>query len=318
MEDVCAVLAVNGRIPRRAVVLPDGALGDRRAWPAVAESDLLSRLCEIARGARGVPVYPRRTADLLERALGDNSPGAWEAVRDDLETGDLDMDVAVTVLRQPCNAAALVACLAGAREQDHLVHVACLLSRVLDRVPAEAREEMGRALACQVRAVMDVLARHGGLMTRDVRDAVLDGFGKMLGKAALPGSRVAELLLHALDERRDELLRLFLHVPPAYLDHRPQILPLLLDRAKSAPAASRYPLLAMLARIEGSFPGVLRGHEHALADIVCSSLAPDQLDCRECLAAAALVESVGDGLSRALAAALRVCSAALVRRAAGP
>lgn len=316
MEDVCAVLTVKGRIPRRAVVLPDGALDDRRAWPAVPESDLLSRLCELARAARGLPVYPRRTADLLERALCDNAPGAWEAVRDDLETGDLDVDVAAAVLRQSSNAAALVACLAGARAQEHLVHVACLLARVLDRVPVEVRDDIGRALACQVRAVMDVLVRHGGLMTRDVRDAVLSGFGKMLAKAALPDARVAELLLHALESQRDELVRLFLHVPPAYLDHRPQILPLLLDRARAAPPAARYPLLALLARIEASYPGVLRGHEHELADVVCSSLAPDQLDCRECVAAAALVEAMeGPALTRALAAALRVCGTALVRRA---
>lgn len=317
MEDVCAVLTVKGRIPRRAVVLPDGSLGDRRTWPRVPESELLSRLCEVARAATGAPVYPRRTTDLLERALCDNSPGAWEAVFDDLESGDFDVDVATAVLRQSSNASALVACLAGARAQEHLVHVACLLSRVLEAVSGEVRDEMGRALACQVRSVMDVLVRHGALLTRDVRDAVLSGLGRMLGKAVLPGPRIAELLLHALDTGRDELLRLFLHVPLEYLDHRPQILPLLLDRAKAAGTpAARYPLLAMLARIEGAFPGVLRGHENALADIVCSCLTPDQLDCRECAAAAALIESVGlTPLTRALASALRVCSAALVQRA---
>lgn len=314
MEDVCAVLRVGGKIPRRAV-LRDGGLLDKTACVEEVETELLSRLCEIARASCGQPVHPRRTAELVESALCDNCPAAWSAIRDDLLTGDLNVDIAASVLCHNSNASAVVACLVGATSDDHRLHVACLLARVIDALPDDTRAEMGRALACQLRAVMNALANSGALMGREMRDAVLGGFGKILEKTGLPDSRTAELVLHALSTKRDELLRLFLHVSPAYLEHRPQILPLLLDRAKSAPPSCKYPVIAMLAKIVGEFPHVVKGHEAELSDIVCGAL-PDQLDCRECLAAATLLVAAGgcgNAVVKALARALRVCSAALVR-----
>lgn len=314
LAQMLAVLRVNGRVPRRAVLLPDGALADRAAHPDVPELELVSRLCEIACLAAGQPVYPRHTATLLETALACNAPGAWEAVKDDLVTGDLDLDAAVAFLQQGSACTALVGCLVGARDGTHMLHVGVVLSRVLGRLSDESRAETGRALACQLRALMDAFVRFGAFMNRDTRDAVLGGFGAVLAAAGVPDSRAAELVLYALGQRRDELLRLFLHVPPTFLPHRPQILAELLDRAAAAPG--QYPLVALLARLVAAHPDAVRGHERDLAAVVRGALPAAELDARTCLAAAALATAAGgcgdEATAAALARALQSCAASLV------
>jgi hypothetical protein len=320
-----AVLAVNGVVPRRAVLLEDGGLADRTHHPDRPEAELVSRLCEIVRGASGVACYPRSTAALAELALRDNDPGAWQCVRDDLVTGDLDMDTVAAVLRQSANAAALIACFVGARDARHLVHVACFMARALDVLHEETRDDMGRAIACQLRAFMDALLAHASSMTRDVLEAVMAGCGKMLARVGLPDVRIADAVTYALGRRCDDLLRLFLHVPPTFADHRPhQVVPALVDRAaacRNQPHALYGPL-ALLARVVTHRPELVRGSESVIAEIACGALreTPQDLDCRECLAAATLVVALGEcalpGLPEALARALQHCASALIRGAA--
>lgn len=318
-----AILRVNNRVPRRAVLLADGRLDDKVAHPAAAEVEVLSRVCEIVRAEHGVACQPRQTSDLLERALATNCPAAWHAVRDDLSTGDLDLDAACAVLQQSCNSAMLLACLVTPRDAEHMMHVACLVARVLDRLSEEARAEMGQALGHQLRGLMDALMMHGAMMTREVIDGVADGFGRIIGSAcAVADARVAELVAHALAKRKDEMLRLFLHVPPSFVDHNPGIVERLLERAKYAAPLHKYPTLAMLSRIAAARPALIQGHEERVMAIVRGAL-PEQMDCRECLAAAtlALVAAESKGYAgdasmvKALARALQQCSSALVARA---
>jgi hypothetical protein len=315
MDQIRTILQINNVIPRRAVVLADGRLGDRVQWPGHPELDLLSRLCEVARASAGQPHHPRQTAELLEAALRDNAPGAWQCVCDDLSTDDLDLDVAAVVLRQPTHAAALVGCLVGARDGKHLLHVACLLTKVVDRLSEEARAEVGRALACQLRAVMHVLLVHGACMTRGVLEAALSGFGRLLARTGLPDCQVAEAVLWALGRRADDLLRLFLHVPPSFVDHRPhQVMPALLERAQATTPA-KYPLVAMLARVVDHRPELVHGLEGTLSEIIRGALPAEEFDARDALAAASLAVALGtcrDSTTAALGRALRHCSASFI------
>lgn len=321
MDQIAAILKVKGAIPRRAVVLSDGRLADKTACAGCAELDLLSRVCEVVRGAGGLPCHPRLTSALLERALAHNDTGVWQAVRDDIMTGDLDLEVCCVVLSQGSNASALVGCLVGARSSRHLLHVCCLVAKALDdpRLREETRREMGRALACQMRPLLDTLLAHGADMPLDTRDAAYDGLGRVLAIAALPDARVADAVLHALDQRREELLRVFLRVPPSFVDHRPQILPALLGRLPALPSTSRYPALELLARLLEHEPTALAGAEGDVADLLVVCLRGQGLDSRECLAVSRIVGALGpcvcshEALCEALARALRQTSLAVIR-----
>lgn len=318
-SDLVAVLAVNGVLPRRAVLVGSdaAALGDKRAHPAAPEVAVLSRVCEAVRRARGLPVFPRCTAPLLDLALGENSPEAWAAVQDDLDTGCMDMDAVAAVLRRTGSATALVACLVACRDEAHCVHIAGFLAAALERACDATKEELGRALACQLRAVMDAVWAQGGLMSRRVRDAVLSGFGRVLARVPVPPACVADAVLHALATRRDDMLRMFLHVPVvAFLDHRPQILAACVDRARLAAPASRYPLVALLARMVAAHPEAVAGNEAQLAGLVRLALPADEdVECREVAAAAALAVAAGgcgNDLAMCLARSLRSCAFALL------
>lgn len=322
MDQVGAILEVRGSIPRRAVLLPDGRLADKTACPGCAELDILSRLCEVVRGARGAPCYPRLTSALLERALDGNEEGAWEAVRDDILTGDLDVEVCCALLSHGSNASTVVGCVVGARNAKHLLHVCCLMARALDdgRLRDETRADMGRALACQLRPLLDTLLAHGSCMPLDVRDAVFDGLARILAVAAVPDAHVADAALHALECHREDLLRIFLKVTPAFVDHRPQILPMLLDRLASGPRSSRYPVLELLARIVEHDPRALAGSERDTADLVAACLeGADRVDSRECMAFARIVAALGthaslhERLCAVLANALLHTSAAVIQ-----
>lgn len=328
MDQILSIVRVKGHVPRRAVVLADGGLADKTSHPDCAELELLSRVCEVARASCGAPCYPRQTAALLERALADNDVGAWQAVRDDLVTGDLDAEVTCAVLSQGSNASALVACLIGARSAKHLLHVSCLMARALEdpEFREETRAEMGRALACQMRPLLDTLVAHGASMPLDTRDAAYDGLGRVVAMAVLPDARVADAVLHVLERRREELLRLFLRVPASFVDHRPQILPALLGRlSSSVSATSRYPALELLARVLEHEPGAAAGAEQMLPGVLAACLkqrAKTGLDSRECLAASRIVAALGASrlespqqLCEALAAGLRQTSVALIRAA---
>lgn len=297
-DQVLAVLRVNGAIPRRAVLLPDGSLCSKTQARDAPEVELLSRLCELTGQAVGAPLYPRPTAELVQLCLETNCPGAWEAAKDDLLTGDLDLEAAAAVVRQGSNAAALVACLVGARDAHHLLHVCTLMARTLEVLDEHTRADMGRAIGCQLRTVVDAFAVNGCSLSRDVRDDVLSGFGKVLAKAAVPAARVADVMEDLLAKRRDELLRLFMHLPVTYLDHRPQLLPALMLRAREA--SDKYACVALLARIFGARPALGKGLQTAVCDIACGALAdlaardPKGVDCRLCLAVGALGTTLHD------------------------
>ena len=311
-EDAAALLRVNGRLPRRAVVLADGTLGDRGTHPDAREVIVLSKLCELCRQDMGQPWYPRHTSDLLDMALSTNSPGAWDAVRDDMDTGDFDVRAAAGVIGHDRNPEALVSCLSSAKQERHFLSVLCAVSRVLPELSAETRDELGRALGFMLEGVVDSLGKHASVLSRDIADVVLAAVAKMVAATGVPDARVADLVENALRRRRYEALRVFVQCPTTYLKHRPQVLGMLLESARAERNA--YPMVAMLARIAAEAPGLLATHREAIADLGASALkSTEAVDSRTCMAVGTLVRSCAgfDTIAQALATALCACAAAL-------
>lgn len=327
LATLAGILRVNDRLPRRVVLLPDGSLGDKAAWPHLPEVEVLSRVTEVIRAALKQPCHSRHAARLLEDALKSNEPGAWEAVRDDLMTGDMDTAAAVAIVQQGQSCSALVSCLVGARDDRHLADVLVALAAVLPGLSEEARAELGRCAAYHLPAIADAFTRHSAFLTTDVRDAMLSGFGKVLAGAAVDESRLADVVCTVLASRREDLLRMFLHVPATFVRHRPEIVAHLVERAKAVPPCNRYPVLAMLAKLlHDGVPGVAPPRLEDVNELVRATLldTADCVDTRTCLAAAAIVTACPDNssgghgpLCTALAKALAACSAALVTHASG-
>ena len=314
LEGTLALLRVNGRLPRRAVLLEDGTLGDRTTHPGAREVDFLSKMCEMCRQATGQPWYPRHTSDLLDVALSTNAPGAWDAVRDDLDTCDFDVRAAAGVFRHDRNAEAWVSCLATAKQERHFLSVLCATARVLPELGAETRDDFGRALGYMLPGLVESLGKHASVLSRDVADVVLTAMARMVASAGVPDARVADLVASALHHGRYDALRMFVQCPASYVKHRPQVLVQLLDRARTEHNA--YPMVAMLARIAAETPELLATQREAIGALGVAALkAGDAMDARTCMAVGALVRSCAgfDPLTHTLAVALCACAASLAR-----
>jgi hypothetical protein len=325
---LASLLLVNGRVPRRAVLLEDGSLADKTAHPEAKEVDVLSKVCELYRASSGQPSHPRHTASLLEMALLTNGSSTWDAIRDDLVTGDFDLRAAAAVIQHGRNAVALVSCLVDAKHERHFLNVACVVSQVLPHLGTDACQEVAQSIGAQLRGVVEALCKHGSVLARDACVSVVQAFGKMIGSIGVPDVRVGELVSWALQERQHAVLGLFAHCPTSYIVHRPQILAQLLDsvevqgpRGAPPPATNTMVtngVIKILARVATEHPDVFQGHSGAVSRIVMAALADrgdgSPLDPLSCMAAAVLVRSCPgfDDTTVIMAGALSACAARLL------
>jgi hypothetical protein len=319
MDRIAAVLAVNGEVPRRCVLPATGGIGNKTMYPELDEVDLLSRVAEICRESLRLSCYPRHTAELLDLALTTNSPGAWEAAKDDVLTGDLNPEGATACFRRGCNAAIAVGCLVGAQSFEHLANIGMVLSHVLKSLDEESRAEMGQALSCQLRGVMDTFTKFSQFTNRDVREKVLRGFGKLMKLARPPGDLVLnELARYVLGQKQESLLHFFLSLPSISFANDPDLARLLLQRAQELPSdvLTRYPPMALLARVTIEYPQAVQSIRTQLCQMACELLRDSSvLDSRMCVMAALLVEETsGNQLNKVLANALRACSSTLLTK----
>jgi hypothetical protein len=292
------LLSVNGRPPRRAVLV-DGRIADKTSHPTEPEIDLLSRLCELTRP--GGP--PRHTTALMENALVTNSPECWAAACDDIKTGDFDAAAFASLLAQnQSNPAAFAACLATATDANHLVHVVRVFHAVV--MTPESREIFGRTLGCQLKSLVDVLAVHGGLLKKDIRDAVTGEIGKLLAAAEVPDVQLAEVLQAVVTQKKYDALRLFLHAPRCFR-LRPGLLTTLIERAKNVPIQHRASVLTVIAKALSEDPDAVIENMNAVRDLVGTLSRASMDDVRALLAMAVMAGiSFEDDVVRGLSVAL--------------
>ena len=305
-QDLVRLLGGGGRgePPRRACLGPDGQVREKCA-PADAEVEVLSRLCELARRAAGLPVWPREPAALVQLAAQTNAAGAWAGLFADLRSEAVAPDAVARLLADSAPADVLVRDLLESGTAAQLQHVTQILACLLPRAPPAyaglVGERLGERLPDLVRALVR-LCPH-----RDARDVSLTGLGKLLDVSRAPGACVADELLRAVDAGADHVARLFVHAP---LDTaaRPQLPAAVLARAQRAPPTARYAWLAILTRLARG-GAALDGD--VVADLVAGTLsgcmAVKTVDARLALAASLLAQAAppaGAGPAARLAAGL--------------
>lgn len=278
----------RGEPPRRACLGPDGAVREK-ARPGDAEVAVLSSLCELARRAVGLPVWPREPGACLRLAVQTNAAGAWAALHADLASEAAAPDALARALADAAPPDVLVRDLleaASAAQMQHVTQVlACLLPRAPGGYAASVGERLGARLPDLVAALLHKCPQ------RDARDASLTGLGKLLDVSRAPGGCVADELLRVVDAGADHVAKLFVHAP---LDTaaRPQLPAAVLARAARAPPTARYAWLAILTRLarEGA---ALDGD--VVADVVAGTLAGcmavKTVDARVALAASLLAQA---------------------------
>lgn len=261
-----ALSGLTGVLPRRAVVTAAGEVADKRDHPRAIEAPQLSTACEILRRATGDPVFSRHTPALLRQCVNHNQAGAWQALLDDVATGDLDLAAAAQFWAAADAQERGVACLVAAGTGLHqwlvtraLQHVAALLGQ------AGARH-MGLAFQRQFGDLVRTLSRRTRDATADMRTGTMSAVGRLLAWCGIPQDELAGMLDTALRAGHDDVLRLFVCAPVSALAARePSLVPRLLARAERAQQSSRYPACALLAVLT---PEQVRPHEARVMRLV--------------------------------------------------
>lgn len=316
-----ALSGLTGVLPRRVVVLPNGAIDDRRDHPALPEVVAVSLACEVLRRAADEPVYARHTSHLLRQCLDTNDPGAWRAFMDDAATGDLDVAAAAAFWGEPDAMGRAVQCLVECTTGMHAWVVVRSLHRALTLVGPPAPQRTGVALQAAFPRLMRTLSKRAADVSVDKRAATITALGRLMVWCDIPHDALASMLGTALRDGPDDVLRLFLSAPVAALAaHDPALVERVLQRAERASQANRYPACTLLAVMA---PDQLRPFGDRVRRLVQRALdtaaAQGSVDTGLALACGVLARAVAAprSLDFTLAHAL-CCMSAGARRGDGP
>lgn len=310
------ILSGLRHLPRRAVVGPNG-LCDRWECPGAPEIPQVSQACEALRRHSGQPTWPRCTASLVATCLADNEPGAWEALRHDLETRDVDhAALRRTFAGSPITAAD---CLTGARETQHFWDMV----RVISAVSRDLDEDTRRRTKASLERVLPVLIAYvgkapRGMSNREKTQCITDTGDLVAWYGVNPGAVVDQVL----SVRVDEVLLLFVHaVTSDVFDGRPDVIQHLLQRATRAPQSSKYPSMALLSLAPTRTLVPFAGEVRALCgDVMTRATSQGGIDLKLAFACGRLVRSVAvpGTLESGLAAGLECVSADGLRKLRDP
>jgi hypothetical protein len=301
--DYFDVLSVNGVPPRRAVLADNGSLAQKQR-PTEKEIPLLSRLCELARASKNIECPPRSTAALMERTLSTNSPTCWTAAADDITTGDFDAPAFVSLLSQNQSyTAAFATCFASPVDANHMMAMLRVFHKL--ELPDETMEIFGRTIGCQLKALVDALAAHAGLIKKDIREAVMNDVGRMLAMSGVPINQLAEALQVVLATKKYDALRLFLHADiAACFRVYPDMLGGLIEKAKNVGVHHKAIVLAAIAKTIRDDPDAVP--MESIRDMLAAVLKTPSEDARVLLAIAIASQAAcsEDGITKGLAEAL--------------
>ena len=252
MQDVRAALTgLTGRLPRRVVLLGTGALADKVHSPASQELVPVSVVCEILRRESREPVYSRHTPHLLEQCLAGNEAGAWQALLDDMYTGDADEAAMRAFWTDEEHLDGLVRCLTEACTGEHAWMVICVMRGVVERVDRESTRALGRAFQSRFARLVVCISTTMRTYSAENRAAAITTLGKLMLWCQLSTASLCAMLDTALQTSADGVLQLFLFAPVEELArHDPTLVERILRHAEKASQAQRYPpcsLLALLA-----------------------------------------------------------------------
>ena len=304
----------GGSLPRRAVVLPDGSLGDKADHPNLQEVAAVSLVCEVVRRSAGQPVYARHATALMEQCLETNDRGAWEAVLADVRSGDFSPGPSAAVLE--VSDKCIVHCIVAATPGQHFWAVVRAARHLLPLLSDSAARRTATVFHQLFSEVVAAVAKKGRDVSTDERAMSITALGRLLVWCDIPVPRLAEML-ESCAAKPDDVLRLFLFAPiPDICRHAPGIVAGLVGRADKAPQASKYPSCALLALLP---PDVLRLHADAVLRVgqrvLETAAAQGSLDPKLALACSALVKSVAPprSLELALSHALMCLAAAMLQ-----
>lgn len=249
LKALCSLTCPAGGVhPPRRATLRKGLVAPRLT-EADHEVEVISRICELARLAAGMPIFPRDTGALMRMCLETNAPGAWDALRTDILLGDADQAVIAKVLEEGYAVSALVVSMVSGNRAAVQDVIACV-GTFLRIMSPTAKKEFARVLGFNLLPFIETFWKSTHIMRRNDRENAIADLGRLLGECDMPPETLGDQLLLVLQNKRDDFAQLFVYAPmDAMLAARPQLLTAVMDRVNFVAPANRYPLLSALVRL---------------------------------------------------------------------
>lgn len=194
---------------RRATIV-DGLIVDKKDHPGAVEIPQVSILLENEREKLGMKSISRFTTILVEEAIMKNDPVLWKTIRDDVDTGDLDIPAVHSLFSQNIMLSSLwVTCISTSKTREHVLDMLIFFYEISKNIPAEVKEAISASITCQWKTFVNCLITVVSSASSRVRDIYFSEIAKFVDSVAIGSESIACMMIEIVKMRKLELLAVF-------------------------------------------------------------------------------------------------------------
>jgi hypothetical protein len=260
------------KLPRRVVII-DGILNEKKDHPGSIEVEAVSKLMEQERERRGDKIIPRFTTQLMEKAIATNDIDFWEAIGNDIDTGDFDSQSVSTLFSQNETLPVMfMTCITTSKDINHFMLILRVFYAVSKDFTDDIKENISKTITCQAKSFLDVIIRFVPYVKRDLRDAVLEELSKFINVVDIGIDSIKEMLTTVITMKKFEVLKIFMNIDTTKCFDNTQLFETIVSKVKATPATQKHYILTFIAKVIKEMPGLADDYMQQLADVITQTL----------------------------------------------
>ncbi|AGE52586.1 hypothetical protein PBCVCvsA1_496R [Paramecium bursaria Chlorella virus CvsA1] len=262
----------SSKPPRRAVII-DGTIQEKKNHPGSVEIEAISKLMEQECERQGGKTIPRFTTQLMEKAISTNDADCWEAICDDIDTGDFD-SLAVTALFSQTETLPVmfITCLVTSKDINQFMMMLRVFYTVSKDFTDDIKEHISKTITCQAKSFLDVIIRFVPYVKRELRDAVLEELSKFINVVDIGIGSITEMLTTVVTMKKFEVLKIFMNIDTTKCFDNTQLFEIIVSKVKSTPATQKHYILTFIAKVIKEMPSIADDYKQQLVDVVAQTL----------------------------------------------
>ncbi|APC25741.1 hypothetical protein BST79_gp228 [Only Syngen Nebraska virus 5] len=262
----------SSKPPRRAVIV-DGTIQEKKNHPGSVEIEAISKLMEQECERQGGKSIPRFTTQLMEKAISTNDVDCWEAMCDDIETGDFDSSAVTALFSQNETLPVMfITCMTTSKDINHFMMMLKIFYVISKEFTEEIKDVVSKTITCQSKSFFDVLIRFVPYVKRDLRDAVLEEISKFINVTELGTGSMVEMITTAVNMKKFEFLKIFMNVDTTKCFEDNALFETIVAKVKNTPATQKHYIISFIAKIIMEIPTLADEFQTQLKEMITHTL----------------------------------------------
>ncbi|AGE48606.1 hypothetical protein PBCVAN69C_671L [Paramecium bursaria Chlorella virus AN69C] len=262
----------SSKPPRRAVIV-DGAIQEKKNHPGSVEIEAISKLMEQECERQGGKSIPRFTTQLMEKAISTNDADCWEAMCDDIDTGDFDSSAVTALFSQNETLPVMfITCLVTSKDINQFMMMLRVFYVISKDFTEEIKDVVSKTITCQSKSFLDVLIRFVPYVKRDLRDAVLEEISKFINVTELGVGSIVEMITVTINMKKFEFLRIFMNIDTSKCFENNKLFETIVSKVKNTPATQKHYIISFIAKIITEIPTLADEFQTQLKDMITHTL----------------------------------------------